>query len=212
MSTACHDESAYGWNDYYGTKASWNSPKDEDEGNAHDIEDHLSSNSKTQLERSGSFSDEPLFSHMANTIYVAYRDPTWYAKESEHRLVEPKEFRKLPAQDLSEWISYQIPVGDKLTFEKIVILKEDDLVNLRKRLREFLKQEDCKMVNFGIFSTAPIDKVVQCFAKSARSIIRRDLRAESLGRIWSMEVNGTGKGCGLIAADDKIHTWTDQFK
>ncbi len=28
-------------------------------------------------------------------------------------------------------------------------------------------------------------------------------------RIWSMEYNGSGRGCGLVAADDKIHVWRD---
>ena len=41
---------------------------------------------------------------------------------------------------------------DEIRYEKLVIVKEDDLENLKTRLNELLKHEECKLVNFGIFS------------------------------------------------------------
>jgi len=39
--------------------------------------------------------------------------------------------------------------------------------------------------------------------------MRQSCFSNALGRIWSAEYNGSGKGVGLIAADDKIHVWKD---
>ncbi len=39
-----------------------------------------------------------------------------------------------------------------IRFDKIVVLKEDDLEQLRTRVGELLKEEECKLVNFGIFT------------------------------------------------------------
>ena len=36
-------------------------------------------------------------------------------------------------------------------------------------------------------------------------------KSKALGRMWSIEINGTGKGCGLIAADDKIRIWRQKW-
>ncbi len=47
--------------------------------------------------------------------------------------------------------------------------------------------------------------VSRIFESKAKELLKR--RSISFGRIWSVEVNGTGKGCGLIAADDKIRIW-----
>ncbi len=49
----------------------------------------------------------------------------------------------------------QLPMSDgqqDIRFDKIVVLKEDDLEQLRTRVGELLKEEECKLVNFGIFT------------------------------------------------------------
>ena len=55
------------------------------------------------------------------------------------------------------------------------------------------------LINFKLFS------VSQIFERKAKDYLKR--KSKALGRMWSIEINGTGKGCGLIAADDKIRIW-----
>ncbi len=56
---------------------------------------------------------------------------------------------------LKPFLPHQVPMSkeaDEIRYEKIVIIKEDDFDNLRTRLNELLKHEECKLVNFGVFS------------------------------------------------------------
>ncbi len=73
------------------------------------------------------------------------------------------------------------------------------------------------------------DQVLECFTRAAKTVLKKTCFANALGRyclaqrsplfraqlfflrprIWSMEYNGSGRGCGLVAADDKIHVWRD---
>ena len=93
-------------------------------------------------------------------------------------------------------------------FSKTIILKEENLSALESRMAELMKYEDEKLVIFGIFSTSvKFRKIIECFLKNARPIFKT---TKSIGRIWCAEVNGTGKGCGIIAADDKIKIWKDR--
>ncbi len=95
-------------------------------------------------------------------------------------------------------------------YQKIVIIKEEDPENLSSRLSELLSGEDCKLVNFGIFSRMIArSEILERFSRAAKTVLRASCFANVLGTIWSAEVNGSGTGCGLIAADDKIHVWRD---
>ena len=110
------------------------------------------------------------------------------------------------------WIFYwNKPFGHRGEHElRWKSIKEEDHPNLRTRVNELLKCEDCKLVNFGVFSaTLDAGDVIRTFVAAAKARLKSTCHASVLGRIWSLEVNGTGKGCGLIAADDKIHVWKD---
>ena len=97
-----------------------------------------------------------------------------------------------------------------LFYEKTIILKEENETNLENRLRELMKFEEEKLVIFGIFScTIKTPKIVDIFATIAKNLFKSN--RESKGRIWCLEVNGSGRGCGVVAADDKIWTWKDKI-
>jgi hypothetical protein len=73
-----------------------------------------------------------------------------------------------------------------------------------------MKYEVCKRVNFGIFSNLPRDEVVRSFVAAAKNSLRKkEDRKGRVGSIWALEVNGGGKGAGVIAADDKVYAWKD---
>ena len=113
-------------------------------------------------------------------------------------------FKKVQQKILfDEFFENTLPI-----FSKTIILKEENLSALESRMAELMKYEDEKLVIFGIFSTSvKFRKIIECFLKNARPIFKT---TKSIGRIWCAEVNGTGKGCGIIAADDKIKIWKDR--
>lgn len=78
---------------------------------------------------------------------------------------------------------------------------------LTNRLREIMKYERETYVIFGVFSLKLKSReICPMFITEAKSLFKK---AKALGRIWCLEVNGSGKGCGLIGADDKIKIWRD---
>ncbi len=124
------------------------------------------------------------------------------------------EFILEDAKSLSRFVSREAPIksdgGIPKRYDKIIVIKEDDLDNLRKRIVELLKYEECKLVNFGVFTSLKREEVVKCFVKAAKECMKKSQLGQVLGRVWSLEFNGSGKGCGVIAADDKIHSWRDK--
>ena len=74
-----------------------------------------------------------------------------------------------------------------------------------------MKFEDEKVVIFGLFSLLiPREKMIEIFTRVVKSLFKKD-RKNCQGRIWCLEINGSGRGCGVIAADDKIWTWKDKL-
>ena len=82
--------------------------------------------------------------------------------------------------------------------------------SLQSRIHELLKYEDEHRVIFGIFSNGiKPSKIKAIFASEAKSFIKK-ASPRPVGRIWALEINGSGRGCGVVAADDKIKTWTEK--
>ena len=52
--------------------------------------------------------------------------------------------------------------------------------------------------------------MIEIFTRITKSLFKQD-RENCKGRIWCLEINGSGRGCGIIAADDKIWTWKDKL-
>jgi len=123
-------------------------------------------------------------------------------KKIEMQEKHPRELQ----QNVSHYIGHSN--DEPVFFSKTIILKEENLSALESRMAELMKYEDEKLVIFGIFSNSvKFRKIIECFLKNARPIFKT---TKSIGRIWCAEVNGTGKGCGIIAADDKIKIWKDR--
>ena len=96
-------------------------------------------------------------------------------------------------------------------FDKTIILKEDEETHLENRLQEIIKFEDEKYVIFGLFCLSKKrEKMIEIFTRVVKSLFKKD-RKNCNGRIWCLEINGSGRGCGVIAADDKIWTWKDKL-
>ena len=82
---------------------------------------------------------------------------------------------------------------------------------MQDRLTELLKYEDAQRVVVGVFSQGggmSHNKVCKIFKQVCIDLLRQEAKS---GRVMCVEVNGTGKGCGIIAADDKIKVWMDQL-
>ena len=78
---------------------------------------------------------------------------------------------------------------------------------------ELLKYEDAQRVVVGVFSPGgglSHSAVCQIFKRVCIGLLRQEANVRS-GRVMCIEVNGTGKGCGIIAADNNIKIWMDQF-
>lgn len=87
--------------------------------------------------------------------------------------------------------------------------KEENESSLQSRIHELLKYEDKDRVVFGIFSAGiKPQKIRAIFSSEAKSLIK-NAKPRPIGRIWSIEINGSGRGCGIVAADDQIKTWTE---
>ena len=84
---------------------------------------------------------------------------------------------------------------------------------MQERLTELLKYEDARRVVVGVFSPGgglSHSAVCQIFKQVCIGLLRQEANVRS-GRVMCIEINGTGKGCGIIAADDNIKIWMDQF-
>ena len=117
------------------------------------------------------------------------------------------------AKNLTKNVSHFIGhLGENdIFFEKTIILKEDNEIQLENRLQEIMKFEDEKVVIFGLFSVLiKREKMIEIFTRITKSLFKQD-RENCKGRIWCLEINGSGRGCGVIAADDKIWTWKDKM-
>lgn len=64
-------------------------------------------------------------------------------------------------------------VGPNMKYEKVIVIKEENLANLESRLIELLKYEECKMVNFGIFSKQRKELVRSVFEKCALKCLKK---------------------------------------
>ena len=124
-----------------------------------------------------------------------------------------EEIKEKSAKNLTKNVSHFIGhLGEKnIFFEKTIILKEDNEIQLENRLQEIMKFEDEKVVIFGLFSVSiKREKMIEIFTRITKSLFKQD-RENCKGRIWCLEINGSGRGCGVIAADDKIWTWKDKI-
>ena len=125
-----------------------------------------------------------------------------------------EDIKEKSAKNLTKHVSHFIgTLGtekcENLYFDKTIILKEDNENQLENRLQEIMKFEDEKIVVFGLFSLViKREKIIEIFTQVTKSLFKKE-RQNCKGRIWCLEINGTGKGCGVIAADDKIWTWKD---
>ena len=98
-----------------------------------------------------------------------------------------------------------------ICFEKQIIIKDDSVESIERRLTELLRFEDTRWVIFGIFSsTVRTDILTEIFQQKAKKFIKAAGKKKAVGRIWCIEVNGTMKGGGVIAADDTIKCWRDR--
>jgi hypothetical protein len=125
-----------------------------------------------------------------------------------------KEIREKLPKELSQYVSKYVGTLDMkpLYYTKTIILKEEDAKNLESRVNEILKFEEDKCVIFGIFSNSLKPSfITKTFREKAKFFIKTAPRPSTLGRVWCVEVNGRGKGCGIIAADDKIKIWKDKI-
>ena len=124
-----------------------------------------------------------------------------------------EEIKEKSAKNLTKNVSHFIGhLGEKnIFFEKTIILKEDNEIQLENRLQEIMKFEDEKVVIFGLFSVSiKREKLIEIFTRVTKSLFKQN-RENCKGRIWCLEINGSGRGCGVIAADDKIWTWKDKL-
>ena len=124
-----------------------------------------------------------------------------------------EEIKEKSAKNLTKNVSHFIGhLGENDIFsEKTIILKEDNETQLENRLQEIMKFEDEKVVIFGLFSVSiKREKMIEIFTRITKSLFKQD-RENCKGRIWCLEINGSGRGCGVIAADDKIWTWKDKL-
>ena len=124
-----------------------------------------------------------------------------------------EEIKEKSAKNLTKNVSHFIGhLGENdIFFEKTIILKEDNATQLENRLQEIMKFEDEKVVIFGLFSVLiKREKMIEIFTRITKSLFKQD-RENCKGRIWCLEINGSGRGCGVIAADDKIWTWKDKL-
>ena len=124
-----------------------------------------------------------------------------------------EEIKEKSAKTLTKNVSHFIGhLGEHdIFFDKTIILKEDEETHLENRLQEIIKFEDEKSVIFGLFSLSiKREKMIEIFTRVVKSLFKKD-RKNCKGRIWCLEINGSGRGCGVIAADDKIWTWKDKL-
>lgn len=109
-----------------------------------------------------------------------------------------------------KYVSHYIGrLGNEAIFygKTIIIKHEEDAKSLESRLHELIKYEDENYVIFGIFSASLKASVIaQIFIQKAKDLMKKQ---KSIGRIWTLEINGRAKGCGIIAADDKLWIWRD---
>lgn len=119
--------------------------------------------------------------------------------------------------DLSQYVSEYLgsekhstgAAEDDVYFDKKIVVKEEIAANLKSRLTELIKFEDAKRVIFGIFTNSiQHDEACRIFRQVSTEFLRKTANIKS-GRILCAEINGSGKGCGIVAADDKIQIWTD---
>jgi len=74
-----------------------------------------------------------------------------------------------------------------------------------------MKYETEKYVIFGVFSNSlKSPAICKVFIENTKNLIKTE-KERPIGRIWCLEVNGTGRGCGVVAADDKIKIWKDKL-
>ena len=122
----------------------------------------------------------------------------------------------LPSGDLSQYVSEYLGCEKLSTgstqdiyFEKKIVVKEEIAANLKLRLTELIKFEDAKRVIFGIFTNGiQHDEVCRIFREVTTELFKKSTNVKS-GRVLCVEINGSGKGCGIVAADDKIRIWKD---
>ena len=96
-------------------------------------------------------------------------------------------------------------------FEKKIIIKDENLESLEGRITELLRFEDTKRVIFGVFNFSQnASTITKMFESKAKTFIKEVGMKKALGTIWCIEINGTAKGCGVIAADDAIRVWKDK--
>ncbi len=129
------------------------------------------------------------------------------------RLSKKDIIERMP-KELAPYVNHYIGTlaGKEIFYDKTIILKEDDVKNLDSRINEILKFEDEKRVIFGIFSTSIKPKTItKLFRDKAKFWIRDAGKAKdnNKGQIWTVEVNGKCKGCGVIGEDTKIKIWRD---
>ena len=123
-----------------------------------------------------------------------------------------KEIKEFTPKELSSYVSLYIGTykDQPIYFDKKIIIKDDNFDSLESRITELLRFEDTKKVIFGVF-TSPVNSTVliEMFEAKSKEFIRAAGRQKAIGRIWVIELNGTVKGCGVIAADDTISAWRD---
>nr|XP_040564028.1 uncharacterized protein LOC121114213 [Lepeophtheirus salmonis]XP_040564029.1 uncharacterized protein LOC121114213 [Lepeophtheirus salmonis]XP_040564031.1 uncharacterized protein LOC121114213 [Lepeophtheirus salmonis] len=100
----------------------------------------------------------------------------------------------------------------RVTFDRIVIIKDRN-GNSETLLRDLISKADDgqtkKKINFGVF-TEDGDKVKESFKKLAKRRLKELGARNRNGRIFCLELNGTGKGVGVIAESKKIYSWMDK--
>ena len=142
-------------------------------------------------------------------ILLIFSKPELFKKKK----LSNEEIKEKSAKNLTKNVSHFIGhLGENdIFFEKTIILKEDNETQLENRLQEIMKFEDEKVVIFGLFSLLiSREKMIEIFTRITKFLFKQD-REICKGRIWCLEINGSGRGCGVIAADDKIWTWKDKL-
>ena len=123
-----------------------------------------------------------------------------------------KKVSELEPKELGKYVSMFIGTYNKepIYFEKKIIIKDENLESLEGRITELLRFEDTKRVIFGVFNFGnDAACITKMFLTKAKQFIKEVGKKKALGRIWCIEINGTAKGCGVIAADDSIRVWKD---
>ena len=123
-----------------------------------------------------------------------------------------EEILETPSRCMAQFVSIYVGTlaETDLYFEKKIVIKENILNNLKNRITEILKFEDSKRVIFGVFTTALNPKdVCDAFEDTVKNLIKKKSKKEVNGGVWCVEINGSSRGLGVIAADDKIKTWRD---